>query len=688
MPTPCSRTVTSPRALVAAAVGVLLAVAAAAGPALGQEEGPALAALVLRRQTPWVTVEQPRLDVEVRATNLGRETLEDLSLGIALWGPVRSRSAYLTSLSSDPLGVLPLLAVTRPQEGALAPGASRTFRFRLDLSFLASLSSQSLVYPLRVELRSRGIPVAVLRTPVIHLVARPELPLSLSWWWELHEPIRYGPDGRFSSRELEEAVGPGGWLTAAVDALRLLALGRRTTPVDLVVSPTLLMQLQRMRAGYVVVEGGELRSTDEGEDGAARAAALLEELRAIAGSEDVELLAYPFSAPLLPAMLGGGLARDLPAQLARGRSVVEALLGAEPSPSVFRPPAGALDQPALEFLVRQGVRVVLAEPGSAPRPRHPLGFAPPATERLDAAPWGTVAAILPDPELQTRLSPAALAADPVLGAQQVLGELAAIWLEQPAEPRAVALSLPAGLPPAFARPFAYRIARAPFLRPRTAGEIALLHPPTSEEPVRLRPTATVGFTRTYVEQLKRARRMLEDYRSMLVEESPLPAALATRLLVAEGGQFVGNELAGLAFVDAVRSRLEEEFRKIRPETAPLFTLTTRSGTIPIRLTNATGRPVRVVVALVSGRIRLAGAQARAVELTRPEQTLEFRVELRTTGLFPVRVVVRTPSGRHVGEATFSVRSTAYNRVALILTLGAALVLLALWGRRFLPRRSG
>ncbi|HXF36355.1 MAG TPA: DUF6049 family protein [Actinomycetota bacterium] len=684
MPTPRSRTVTLARALAAATAAALLALAAAP-PAVGQEGDP-LAALVLRRQTPWVTVEEPRLGVEVRATNLGRDPLEDLSLGIALWGPVRSRSAYLTSLSSDPLGVLPLLAQTRPQEGALAPGASRTFAFRLDLSFLASLSSQSLVYPLRVELRSRGTPVAVLRTPVIHLVPEPEVPLSVAWWWELHEPIRYGPDGRFSSGDLEEAVGPGGWLTAAVDALRLLALGRRTTPVDLVVSPTLLMQLQRMRAGYEVVEGGELRTVDEGEGGAARAAALLQELRAIAGSRDVELLAYPFSAPLLPAMVGGGLARDLPAQFARGRAVAEALLGAEPSSSVFRPPAGALDQPALEFLAREGVRVVLAEPGSAPRPRDPLGFAPPAIEPLDAAPWGAISAVLPDPGLQTRISPATLAADPVLGAQRALGELAAIWLEQPAVPRAVALSLPAGLPPGFARPLAYRIARAPFLRPRMAGELAVLHPP-SEESVRLRPTGAVGFSRTYVEQLKRARRLVEDYRSMLVEESPLPAALATRLLVAEGGQFVGDEAAGLAFVDAVRSRVEEEFAKIRPETAPLFTLTTRSGTIPIRLTNATGRPVRVVVALVSSRIRLTGAQAREVELARPEQTLEFRVELRTTGLFPVRVVVRTPSGRHVGEATFSVRSTAYNRIALILTLGAALVLVALWGRRFVPRRS-
>jgi hypothetical protein len=33
-----------------------------------------------------------------------------------------------------------------------------------------------------------------------------------------------------------------------------------------------------------------------------------------------------------------------------------------------------------------------------------------------------------------------------------------------------------------------------------------------------------------------------------------------------------------------------------------------------------------------------------------------------------------------------VRSTAYNRVALFLTVGAALFLLLWWGRRLLPRK--
>ena len=46
----------------------------------------------------------------------------------------------------------------------------------------------------------------------------------------------------------------------------------------------------------------------------------------------------------------------------------------------------------------------------------------------------------------------------------------------------------------------------------------------------------------------------------------------------------------------------------------------------------------------------------------------------------------SPSGRPIGETTLVVRSTAYNRIALLITIGAALVLLLLWARRFVPGR--
>ena len=52
----------------------------------------------------------------------------------------------------------------------------------------------------------------------------------------------------------------------------------------------------------------------------------------------------------------------------------------------------------------------------------------------------------------------------------------------------------------------------------------------------------------------------------------------------------------------------------------------------------------------------------------------------------MRVRVRAPNGRELSETTFVVRSTAFNRVAIAITLAAALALVVLWVRRLVARR--
>jgi hypothetical protein len=97
---------------------------------------------------------------------------------------------------------------------------------------------------------------------------------------------------------------------------------------------------------------------------------------------------------------------------------------------------------------------------------------------------------------------------------------------------------------------------------------------------------------------------------------------------------------------------------------------------------------------VSVRVGLESPQlesiaARDVNGLEPGETrdLVFDVRLKTTGQFPLRVFVEAPAGRTVSETTVIVRSTAYSRIALIITIGAALVLVVLWVRRFFRRTS-
>ena len=102
--------------------------------------------------------------------------------------------------------------------------------------------------------------------------------------------------------------------------------------------------------------------------------------------------------------------------------------------------------------------------------------------------------------------------------------------------------------------------------------------------------------------------------------------------------------------------------------------------------------VKVVLRFVADR-RLVFEQGDSypVLLTGSSRTLTFRVRAETTGRFPITVDLETPSTAStpdtIAQTVMVVRSTAYNKVALVVTIGAALFLAAWWGRRFLPRKS-
>jgi hypothetical protein len=122
------------------------------------------------------------------------------------------------------------------------------------------------------------------------------------------------------------------------------------------------------------------------------------------------------------------------------------------------------------------------------------------------------------------------------------------------------------------------------------------------------------------------------------------------------------------------------------ETVDSVTLTSDSGRIPVTISNDGPHSLEFWVQLASTRIR--EEPATHVRLGPGESdTLQLQARLRSTGRFPVRVLMVSPSGRLIGETQIVVRSTAFNRIALLITIGAALVLLLLWARRFVPDRA-
>jgi hypothetical protein len=58
------------------------------------------------------------------------------------------------------------------------------------------------------------------------------------------------------------------------------------------------------------------------------------------------------------------------------------------------------------------------------------------------------------------------------------------------------------------------------------------------------------------------------------------------------------------------------------------------------------------------------------------------VQSRTSGSFPLRVTVRTPSGAVLSQSRISVRSTATSGVGVVLSVGAGAFLFLWWLRQF------
>jgi hypothetical protein len=67
--------------------------------------------------------------------------------------------------------------------------------------------------------------------------------------------------------------------------------------------------------------------------------------------------------------------------------------------------------------------------------------------------------------------------------------------------------------------------------------------------------------------------------------------------------------------------------------------------------------------------------------------VSLQAEMVSTGQSLIDVQLVSPSGRVIEQETIVVRSTGYNRVALLITIGAAILMVGVWARRFLPRRT-
>jgi hypothetical protein len=647
-------------------------------PALAQDQPTVQMRLVA--QSPWNGPRKP-LQLTFEATNRGDASLDDLSVVLSIEVPARSRSEFALSLRED---TTLLSASLFSQKGVLPAGRTRMFSLRQTLEVL-TLRGESVLYPLKIQLLSRDVPVGALRTPMIFLAERPEVPLDLQWTWVFSAPLQYRPDGVFLPGPSESDVTPGGRLESMARALA--ALGPRAA--DVVMSSVLADELERMKRGYRIMAGAEaVRTVQKGTGPAAAAEKLLSTLSQIARRPTTELMAYPFGDPSLPAMTGSGIATDLHVLKDRGEALVSSALGATPRRDVVRPPYSQLDVATANRLRTLGARTLLIDADYLVPSATPVKFTPAPVVHLVGA-RKPLAAMVPDAVVMARA--AAYPGDPTLAAHAALGELATIWLEFPGTPNRGASLLfgeTSTLDPRFLPAFSSLVGRSPWLQPMTARELVGLIPAREARPIPNR--AYPHFNPDYVRHLLFARATVEQFGQTARGAKPLVDRLETQLLLADAGGFVSDPSRGRLFIDSAYGVVQQTYKHVVVSPG-LVTLTSRQGNILVTLRNSTGYTIRVRIVLIADRrISFVKGESRRITLPPLQRTLTFAVRAETTGRFPVKVRIETPGApgiaQTITETEVLVRSTAYNRIALVLTIGAALFLLGWWGRRFLPRR--
>lgn len=193
---------------------------------------------------------------------------------------------------------------------------------------------------------------------------------------------------------------------------------------------------------------------------------------------------------------------------------------------------------------------------------------------------------------------------------------------------------------------------------------------------------------SFFRAISRAAGALADFRSYTLPNNRLAGILRTALARSRStAEWNARWAAGRRRAQAIVETVEGQQRLVAGAEGSV-TFTSRRGSVPVTVTNGSTYPVRVRVRLASSKLVLTDGSTRTVTVEPPGEQIVFKGSARSTGAFPVQVQVTSPNGAirfDAGEIT--VRSTAANIPALVLTIGGALFLLVWSARKLSARRK-
>ena len=649
-------------------LGAALLLALALGSALGPTAvaqpapPPGRGRMTFVSQTPWVA---PGGDFLIRVRVDRPAGASNLELSLTVFPAVATRSEFSETLV-DRMGDSALVALqpvplaglrAEPNGDVVVTVPIRDPALPRDPARVL-LPPRDGVYPVRVELRDRLAGSTVDRF-VTHLLHTPELhstpKLGVSLVFPVHAPPALQPDG---SRRLPD----GDTLMAMAQGVEAI----RSTPFALAPTPETV---------------AALAASSEG-----RAKTLLAALKTTAAERAT--LTGSFVPANLTALMDAGLDGEVTSQMGRGAAVLTDVLGGRLDSRTWLAEE-AIDPRVVDVLAGRGFdRILTGEPSLAPVPGQNLTLTRPfvLTGRQTR-----VQAAVADTGLAAHFDGAA---NQALTAFQLLADLAVIYLDRPGddERRGMAAIAPRDWRPTrqFLDVVTNGLALSPVLEPISLealfNGVPTAHDDTGRNLVRKPAVSTPGSLAEVAVELADSRRNLDSLGSVLGSGNAASSVIGEQLLVAESSDLKARRQRQ-SYVAGADRQIQAQLDAIEMPEGRSFTLTARTGEIPVTFKNNTGNPVRVVVRIESDKLQFPGGIVQDLELTRLNTTQRFPVVARASGAFPVSITLEAPDGHLVvGRARITVRSTAASGASLVVAMGAATFLAVWWGRNAMKGR--
>jgi hypothetical protein len=591
----------------------------------------------LVNQTTWVQSGE-RFEVSARVAGAPA----DAALRLVVYDRLQSRSGFRDTLDGDLGGV----EQTLPAEPLAAAGAGTGI---FSTGFAVGGDGQGLegrgVYPVEVQLVDpQG---NLLATPVVTylMYLRPDTslfaPLAVAVIIDVGGPPILQPDG---------SVRPTASTVARAQERAELVADVRDAPF------TLAPQAETLDG---LVDAG----------GAGRAA--VDSL--VEATGDRPVLGQPYTDVDLEALQQSGLTTEAAAQVNTGAAAIRHRFGREPVLGVWLSGATFGSDGASEAANLGFDRAVV--PPSAVE----TSAVPDAPVTLDD---GGARAMVSDPELAGHLR----GDDVVVDSQRFLAELTIMWFERPAIPRAVVVRVPGDtdIEPSTVARALNGLADGEALEAATIGEVFdVPADPSGPTTVSLVPHEVTDDLGGVAAPLRRARRGVSGVAGTVASADR--GSLSRSLLLATGTDT--PEAQRPAYVERVNNELRSLRGAVVLPDQFRITLTSRTSTVPVNITNTLNQPLNVRIEFDSGQLEFLDGDIVTRELPPGVTRLDVRVRALTSGAFPMGITVRSPdSSIELDRTTFDIRSTAVTGVGFVLSIGAGLFLAVWWARHWRSSR--